>query len=445
MLGKTDYDILTKEDADKITAIKRRVLDTGEPAALEAPLTDSTGALHYFEGSYFPTFDEKKKISGLIGYFRNATSRKQIEKELAESEEKFRMLAESSPYAILMHQGGRWIYANPAAYEISGYTKDEAVNMNFWDIVHPEHREMVMQSGLNRQQGENVKRNYQFKILAKNDVVKWVSLTGTLISYKNKPTVLITIADITESKLAEEQLMRQAAQLQERSAQLEEINKELESFSYSVSHDLRSPLRAIDGYSRMILKQGDKFDEETVRKFNAIRGNIQQMGQLIDGLLNFSRLGKQEMKEIKLDMAELASDVWKELELINPGRAIKLNVKNMPDAYGDRLLIKQVYLNLLGNAVKFTKLCAPAQIEVNGYTRDKEHIYYIRDNGAGFDMAYYDKLFGMFQRLHSADDFEGTGIGLAIVQRIIHKHGGRVWAEGENNKGATFYFTLPVK
>jgi two-component system sensor kinase len=196
----------------------------------------------------------------------------------------------------------------------------------------------------------------------------------------------------------------------------------------------------------MILKQqGDKFDEETARKFNTIRSNVQQMGQLIDGLLNLSRLGKQELAVVTLDMTDLVGDTWKELQVINPDRIIELTVSSMPNAYGDMILIKQVYLNLLGNAIKFTKQCTAAKIEVGGYTKDKEHVYYIKDNGAGFDMAYYDKLFGMFQRLHHAEDYEGTGIGLAIVQRVIHKHGGRVWAEGKVDNGATFYFTLPSK
>ena len=227
---------------------------------------------------------------------------------------------------------------------------------------------------------------------------------------------------------------------------LEVTNKELESFSYSVSHDLRAPLRAIDGYSRMILRdQSDHLNDDAKRKFNLIRSNTQMMGKLIDDLLAFSRLGRMEINMTRLDMEGLAQDVWMELQIINPGRRIDFKTENVPASKGDRTLIKQVYSNLLSNAVKYTKNKENARIETGGYQEENENIYYIKDNGVGFDMDYYDKLFGVFQRLHSTDEYEGTGVGLAIVQRIIHRHGGRVWAEGQVDEGATFYFTLPVK
>jgi PAS domain S-box-containing protein len=242
--------------------------------------------------------------------------------------------------------------------------------------------------------------------------------------------------DISERKRAE-------VELKERSAQLEELNRELESFSYSVSHDLRAPLRAIDGYARLILKkQADNFDEDTVNKFNVIRSSTQTMGQLIDDLLTFSRLGRQNMSVSDLDMDALMRDSWKELEVINPDRNMRLTVQNIPAGYGDRALIKQVCINLLSNAVKFTKYRDDANIEAGGYPEEEENVYFIRDNGVGFDMEYYDKLFGVFQRLHSADSFEGSGVGLATVQRIIHRHGGRVWARGKVDEGACFYFAL---
>jgi len=241
-----------------------------------------------------------------------------------------------------------------------------------------------------------------------------------------------------------EKVQAREMDLKSRTKQLEEANKELESFSYSVSHDLRAPLRAIDGYARMILKkQGDKFDEETRRRFNEIRLNTQMMGKLVDDLLAFSRLGRKDMSMSKIDMEALIGDVWKELQAITPDRNINLTVNSMPSAYADRTLIKQVYSNLLANAVKFTKFRDSALIEVGGYVDGNDDVYYVKDNGVGFDMQYYDKLFGVFQRLHKPDDFEGTGIGLATVHRIINRHGGRVWAEGIEGEGATFYFSLP--
>jgi light-regulated signal transduction histidine kinase (bacteriophytochrome) len=247
------------------------------------------------------------------------------------------------------------------------------------------------------------------------------------------------VSNITERKRVE-------MELAERTKQLEAANKDLESFSYSVAHDLRAPLRAIDGFARIILRiQGDKFDKDTLDKFNVIRSNTHMMGQLIDDLLSFSRLGKKHMSLTILDMDALVRGAWKDMQYIGPDRNMMLAVNCIPSGYGDRALIKQVLINLLSNAVKFTKNRDTARIEAGGYADGNEVVYYVRDNGVGSDMEYHDKLFGVFQRLHSAEDFEGTGVGLAIVQRIVHRHGGRVWAEGKMDQGACFYFTLSGK
>lgn len=232
--------------------------------------------------------------------------------------------------------------------------------------------------------------------------------------------------------------------LEERTVQLENGNKELESFSYSVSHDLRAPLRAIDGYSRMILrKQGEKFDEETRLRFNQIRESTRMMEQLINDILAFSRLGKQEIAVSRIDMGALAKEVWAALHATNADRQFDLRLDRLPFGMGDRVLITQVLTNLLSNAIKYSGTRDAPLVEMGGHTKESENVYYVKDNGVGFDMVYYHKLFGVFQRLHRADEFEGTGVGLAIVQRIINRHGGRVWAEGKVDEGATFYFTLP--
>ena len=234
--------------------------------------------------------------------------------------------------------------------------------------------------------------------------------------------------------------------LNARTVQLENTNKELESFSYSVSHDLRAPLRAIDGYARMILRQqGDKFDETTRHQFDVIRNNTKMMGQLIEDLLALSRLGQEALSRSRFDVKELTRDVWEELKANNPDRSIDVKIHDISTGHGDRSLIKQVLINLLSNAIKFTRDREDPLIEVGGTRTKTENVYFVRDNGVGFDMQYHDKLFGVFQRLHSASDYEGTGVGLAIVQRIVHRHGGRIWAEGEVGKGATFYFTLPAQ
>jgi light-regulated signal transduction histidine kinase (bacteriophytochrome) len=232
--------------------------------------------------------------------------------------------------------------------------------------------------------------------------------------------------------------------VQERTSQLEAANKELESFTYTVSHDLRAPLRAIDGFSKMLLRDvNNKLDDEEKRKFDVIRESAQRMSRLIDDLLDFSRLGRQEMSFSVFNMSTLVNQSWEECRIINAGRRMELKIGDLPQGLGDSGLIKQVLSNLISNAVKFTRSREKSLIEIGGKIDGQESLYYVKDNGVGFDMKYYDKLFGVFQRLHNDKDYEGTGVGLAIVQQIIHRHGGRVWAEGKVGEGAVFYFTLP--
>ncbi|MCI0394525.1 MAG: ATP-binding protein, partial [Chloroflexi bacterium] len=233
-------------------------------------------------------------------------------------------------------------------------------------------------------------------------------------------------------------------QLQRWNAELENVITELESFSYSVAHDLRAPLRAVIGFATAMLEDfGAQLDAEGQRYLAVIRDNAQNMGRLIDDLLAFSRLGRQSMSSGNVNIATLANTVFEELIQAEPGRKVKLKLGKPPPARGDRAMVRQVLANLLANAIKFTRGRKTAVIEVGGYEGTLENVYSVKDNGAGFDMRYADKLFGVFQRLHPTEEFEGTGIGLSIVRRVIQRHGGRVWAEGEVGRGATFYFTLP--
>jgi PAS domain S-box-containing protein len=258
------------------------------------------------------------------------------------------------------------------------------------------------------------------------------------------PRLAESILKLVSVRAAGELERRQAEEiLKEKTKQLEDANKELESFSYSVSHDLRTPLRAIDGYAKMILRgQGDKFDENTKRQFGVIRNNAKIMGQLIDDLLAFSHIGRKALSVSRLNLEDLTRDVWNELSSINPDNLLYLKIDHLPSGIGDQSLIRQVLINILSNAIKFSRHREVPLIEVGGYGEETENVYYVRDNGVGFDAQYHDKLFGVFQRLHSSADYEGTGVGLAIVQRVIHRHGGRVWAESKVNEGACFYFTL---
>jgi signal transduction histidine kinase len=230
----------------------------------------------------------------------------------------------------------------------------------------------------------------------------------------------------------------------ERTSQLENVNKELEAFSYSVSHDLRTPLRAISGYSIMLKTDyEDVLDDEGNRILQNIILNAKMMGKLIDDLLSFSRLGKKELKLTAIDMQQVVESVADDLLQQEPGEKYHITIAPLPPVKADTVMIKQVFLNLIGNAIKYSAKKDKPEIEIGFKDEGTKITYYIKDNGAGFDMAYADKLFGVFQRLHSQQDFEGTGVGLALVKRIIEKHKGDVWAEGEEHNGATFYFSVP--
>jgi PAS domain S-box-containing protein len=234
--------------------------------------------------------------------------------------------------------------------------------------------------------------------------------------------------------------------VKERTGQLEAANKELEAFSYSVSHDLRAPLRSIDGFSQIVTEEySNKLDAEGRRILNVIRSNTQKMGELITDLLDLSRVTRDEMKTVRVDMATLANSVFREIASPDVQRKYSLSIEALPDAYGDPSLLRQVWRNLISNAIKFTATKDVRRIDIGTRSEDGMTVYSIRDSGVGFDPQYTHKLFGVFQRLHTTEEFEGTGVGLAIVQRIVHRHGGRVWAEGRIGEGATFYFALPSK
>jgi two-component system sensor kinase len=229
--------------------------------------------------------------------------------------------------------------------------------------------------------------------------------------------------------------------------ELRQRTEELEGFTYSVSHDMRAPVRAIDGFTRILIEEYSKdLDDEGRRLLAIVRQNTEKMGELIDGLLALSRLGREKIQFTDVDMSQLAANAFEEQKAAaGKERKMEFKLAELAPAYGDKRLITQVFQNLLANAIKFTRKTASTSIDVGAYTAAGENVYYVRDNGVGFDMGHAQKLFGTFQRLHGADEFEGSGIGLATVQRIIARHGGRVWAEAKPNDGATFYFSLPVR
>ena len=276
----------------------------------------------------------------------------------------------------------------------------------------------------------------------------WVSTTKVPLLNSDRETIGIfgISRDITERKRSEQAIQQLNRDLEKQAEKLQVANKELEAFSYSVSHDLRAPLRAIDGYTRILVEDYEfKFDAEGKRICGIISAEARRMGQLIDDLLAFSRLGRKEMYSSNVDMKALVVSVLNELVKDDDRERIDFKIARLPSMSADASLMRQVWVNLLSNALKFTAKKERATIEVGSKSSKEEIIYFVRDTGAGFDMEYGNKLFGVFQRLHSESEFEGTGVGLAIVQRIIRRHDGRVWAEGQVDQGATFYFALPRK
>ncbi len=269
------------------------------------------------------------------------------------------------------------------------------------------------------------------------------------IDYVQKPFKLGTLRPALERGLTLRRLRVKNAQLEERvherTAELEFVNKELEAFAYSVSHDLRTPLRAVRGFAELLVGRADGFSAEDRRCLEMVHRGACEMDQLIDSLLAFSRVGHKAPERRPIDLERLARDVFEDLSGDRRGRAVEFTVRSLPAASGDPVLVRQVLVNLIANALKFTRPRDPARVEV-GATAPAGGgavVYFVRDNGVGFDMKHADRLFGVFQRLYHAQEFEGTGVGLAMVRRIVERHGGQIWAEAAEDKGATFFFTLP--
>jgi len=337
---------------------------------------------------------------------------------------------------------------NPASIAISSVSDNKLINVNdsFLLLFGFSSKEEVIGKTavelnivVNSNQGKEVAQLLKEKVLIKDlesniqtkqGESKWISASVLLLEVDNTPCLFSVSIDITDRKKAEEQLIA--------------VNKELEAFSYSVSHDLRAPLRAINGYAKILQEDfSEKLDEDGISSLNAILKNSRKMGELIDDLLAFSRLGRKIGKTSEINMTSLVKSA-KEEELIQNSHEIEFVIKELLPANGEQVLIKQVWVNLISNAVKYSKHKPKTIIEIGSYFKDNYVVYYIKDNGAGFDMQYYDKLFGVFQRLHSQEEFEGTGIGLAIVQKIVNRHNGSVWAESKLNEGSCFYFSLPI-
>jgi len=379
-------------------------------------------------------------------YSTDITSRKHAEEELEKSEKKYRMIVENSMYVIMMTQPDGFIsYISPSSKDLLGFSPEELIGTNP-SIAYLDDEKKVHQAltrALNGEKGSG----FEYRILTKQGEIRWVShswspifLDGTLQS------IISVVVDITDRKSSEEKIKKLNENLMRRSIELAIANKELETFSYSVSHDLRAPLRSIDGFSQALLEDyAGKLDTQGEEYLHRVRNATKRMEQLIDDMLRLSRLTRTEMTIETVDLGKIAHTVINELKKTDPSRNYKFKTQKNILTDGDANLLSILLENLLGNAWKFTKKCKQTEIEFGKKQQDKETVFFIRDNGAGFNMKYANKLFIPFQRLHDDAEYPGTGIGLGIVARIVNRHGGRIWVESEENKGTTFFFTLGGK
>ncbi len=379
-------------------------------------------------------------------YATDITDRKRAEETLRNSEEKYRGIVENTSNVIMVTQpDGIISYLSPSCKEVIGYLPKELVGTNPV-IFHPDDVQKVQHALTRALKGEKGS-GFEYRILTKQGNIRWVSHSWSPIIIDNKiQSIVSVIEDITNRKETENNIKELNENLIHQAIDLAAANKELEAFSYSVSHDLRAPLRSIDGFSQALMEDyTDVLDEQGKEYLKRVQKATQRMGQLIDDMLKLSRLTRAEMTINTVDLSETATAIMERFEKEEPTRKVEFSKQDNLLATGDPNLLNILLENLLGNAWKFTKKRKRAVIEFGKIQQEQETVFFIRDNGAGFDMKYVDKIFIPFQRLHDDIDYPGTGIGLGIVSRIIHRHGGRIWAEAEENKGATFYFTLGGK
>lgn len=488
MIGKNDYDFFPKQEADFFTRKDRAVLKGRKMVDIpEEPIHTQHKGVRYLHTKKIPILNKRGKPQFLLGISEDITDKKNatralkkshealesrveqrtgelrhINQALRDSEERYKtVLAALMEGVVLIDAKGRILAANPSAERILGLSKDQIMSRNYndpeWGVVHEDGTTSVEGFFTTRslQTGESYKNAVTGLRRSDGQLIWLMGNTQPLFRPNEEAphAVVASFFDITERKEMEAQIQKLNSELeqevQRRTAELMAANKELESFSYSVSHDLRAPLRAIEGFAGILMEEHfKKLDEEAQRLLTVIRQNAQHMSQLIDDLLNFARVGRQNLARQSVDVLDLINSVVEEMQQQESQKKPEIVITApLPAALGDNALLRQVFRNLLSNAFKFTRHHEKPRVEIGCRKEGSETVYYIRDNGVGFDMQYADKLFGVFQRLHSLKEFEGTGVGLAIVQRIIHRHGGRIWAEGKLGGGAVFYFTLsaPVK
>ena len=410
------------------------------------------GTRFWAEVSITPLYTPGGVLRGFSKVTRDRTEQRRAQEALRESASTVTALLEAATQAILaVDRDGRITLANATAERLFGYTREELQALNVDQLLperfrsgHQPMRNSFFASPETRPMGAG----RDLAAMRKDGTEFPVEISLTAVNIRGGVQTVAFVSDITERKRAERELRDFNATLEqrvrERTAQLEVANRELEAFAYSVSHDLRAPLRTVDGYSRALLEdyKGKALDAEAERLIDRVRAGALRMGQLIEDLLTLSRVSRADMQVADVDLSALAQAIVTELQQVHPDRRIQVTVTPGLAVAGDERLLRVALENLLGNAWKFSSKKQDARIEFTSISHDGRTAFRVSDNGAGFNMAYADQLFAPFQRLHRATEFPGTGIGLATVQRIIHRHGGEVWAEAEKEKGAAFYFTL---
>lgn len=421
----------------------------GVSSSYEVCYKAKSGEEKWFYQTVVPLYD-KGLFNGAFAMLTEITQKRNAELELKKRELFYRELIEKQGEGIaIVDKDENFVFFNPMAEKIFGEVKGGLIGKNLADYIENEGLELVSQQTRSRKQG--VVSTYELPIVTADKKHCYIIVTATP-QYDDRGIytgAFGVFRDISSQKIAEERIKNMNAELEakvkERTALLEATNKELESFSYSVSHDLRNPLRSIDGFTRILAEEyASGFDDEGRRILKVILKNVSKMGMLIDDLLGFARIGRHAIQKKPVDMNKLLDGVVEEVKaMFSTGKEIIIERKPLCNAFCDERLIRQVLSNLLNNAVKYSIPKNEIFIETGCQIVDGQCTYYIKDNGVGFDMKYYSKLFQVFHRLHKAEDFEGSGVGLAIVYQIIAKHGGKVWAESLENTGSVFYFTIP--
>lgn len=445
LIGRPYLTLARPEFRDSISRFYRTQFEKKTPNTYnELPVLTRDGRVIWL-GQNVQIIIEEDRISGFQAVARDITEQKVAEEALRESESRLNAILDNASAVIYLKDiDGRYLLINRQFESLFHIKREEIRGKTDYDLFPREHADefrandlRVIQRGQPEESEETAPQD--------DGVHTFLSTKFPLLTANGTPYAVCGIAtDISMRKRYEGEMIDLNRKLERTIRKLTFVNKELEAFTYSVSHDLRAPLRTINGYAQLLLnRSGPGFGEEDRRLLQVIRKNTQTMGQLIDDLLRFSHAGRREMQLSTIDMAELAQGAFDELVSMSPGSRVRCTIAALPPCTADRAMIRQVFINLISNAMKFTATRAEPTLDIGSSEADGQYVYFVRDNGVGFDMKDADKLFSVFERFHAEDKFEGTGVGLAIVQRVIQRHNGRVWAESRVDEGATFYFSLP--